>query len=769
MRKISRFLLIILMVVLTAGLYPTQVFGDTPDYVSEVKIGMGKDSSEAIAALEGYTVIKTDLNKNAEGGLGSKGAKVVYLGYKTTSKKSEALTDLAVMNMKGGYDVQEYEALMDGQMKEQIIPFVENFLQTIDEYRANYKSKIATNKKRAQYMHDLLNNITDDDTNGAGLGDLLLNKTKFEMNDATYNALTDEEKNKHADILTLLAQGNGQAILLMQKLLTRAADPYESTWIERMLDTTYEDLIDSTGLSPTDAAKKLNKDYYDDAEIIAEKWDQLNEDLSRYDEAVAYLEKEEEVDIETASQNALELDENASADEIVDANKALQEEKEKAMELNEMTSIVALHDYLNGIEYQDGTLLDFFTQPSADITSDYTVLFPMVASLSDGQRAGLDFLTIQELVMVTETDVKSYTDSTLSEIKPQSVYEGVDRDIYKKGGVAITSDALRKKAAEEAYETGEHSFPTWIYIMMGLSAVTAVSFIATGLTKIILNSRAHIYTGARELSRVTRAIEAFESAEFEIEALTFNSLNRGKLVGEEVVQYQRELASDLSFARTRMAPTNSVCNKLMAGFGVAMVIFVAVTTYLSYKDMKDFYKVNFTPIPHYMIDEKDLIAYNEDGEKIILKNQTAYYKVVECNRSKDAEMFENLNVCADLNGDVGSQWLALYASKNENESPILASSFKVVEGSTEIPSGYDTGIHMFGSDTAYNLNNTLLIWNNSATKIFFYFKREKTKAPSSGSVFSTTGVALTGGLGILLGAGMSWLAMKGTKRKKVTE
>ena len=123
------------------------------EYISEVRIGVGKTMEEAEQSLQGYTILKNgdsnaDLNEKAGGGMGSQGERVVLLGYKTTTDRSDAVTDLAVMNMKGGYDVKEYEALMEKQMKEQIIPFVESFKAAIEEYRENYDSDIEANNTR---------------------------------------------------------------------------------------------------------------------------------------------------------------------------------------------------------------------------------------------------------------------------------------------------------------------------------------------------------------------------------------------------------------------------------------------------------------------------------------------------------------------------------------------------------------------------------------------------------------------------------------------
>ena len=201
------------------------------------------------------------------------------------------------------------------------------------------------------------------------------------------------------------------------------------------------------------------------------------------------------------------------------------------------------------------------------------------------------------------------------------------------------------------------------------------------------------------------------------------------------------------------------------GFAVAMVVFAAVTTYLAWEDMKEYYNVSFTPIPHYMVEEKDIVGYNRKGEKTVLKNQTAYYKAVECNRKTNAEFYKTLGTCADMNGDVGKQWLALYAVKNEMMDPILADSLKVTVGSPDVPQGYDTGIHMFGSDAAFNLNNNLYDWNSSAKSVYVYFITDDSTASSAGSNFTGGALALTGGAGLAVGAIATALGMK-AKRKK---
>ena len=256
-------------------------------YISEVRIGMGETEEEAKNELEaeGFTILKDDsgnyanLNKDAGSkSMFKRGAndKIVYMGYKTTSDAADAITDLAVMNMdENKFSYKEYNILMQKQMDSQIKPFVERFVAALKEYRENHaKADSSAGYARAEYARKMLNKLYDDDT-GKPLGDLLLNKTKFELGDDAYNALSDEEKKEHADILTILMQANGQATLAMEKLITRATDASDDTWVDRFTGTTLDDLTqrvmdEKPGLkSKTDVMRELDKQYQDTAQKIS--------------------------------------------------------------------------------------------------------------------------------------------------------------------------------------------------------------------------------------------------------------------------------------------------------------------------------------------------------------------------------------------------------------------------------------------------------------------------------------------------------------------
>ena len=741
-------------------------------YISEVKIGVGKDEKEAEDALKGFTILKdgnnnVDLNQNAGGGIGSKGERVVYLGYKTTDEKADAVTDLAVMNMKGGYSVKDYEMLMEQQMTQQIIPFVNNLLKGIIEYRENYSSGTEESKKRAQYVHDALNKLTDDDCKGAGLGDLFLNETKYEMGDEAYDALPDDEKIKHADILTIVAQANGQSIITMVNLLTRACDTNEDTWIDRFIDTSYDDILDIYGdMLPSDAEQELAKEYDDDANEILNMWDALKEELDNYESNVQRLDELLRKDMSQQEAIVENYDESTATEEETAAYiEALEELNEYIDECTSLYADIAVRDYLATIDYNDGTLLDFFIQDTDTISDDITMLYPLVASLTDGQRAGLQYITLADLIMISATDSEGYKSADIDDLVSSSIYDGVNREIYEKGGVALTSDALRSHSAEEAATTGKLSILS--YIMYGITAASIVSF---GITIGVKVQMAKNYS-ARVQSMQNSAVSDLDNAYADL----FNNVNTNNAVAmrRKAIGTATQL-NDPKGIDARYAARSSFCTKLMIGIGVAALILAGVSIYLTYRDLTEYYNVELSPIPHYIVDEKDITGYNEKGEKIVIINQAAYYKAVDCNRAKNDEWYDTMGTCADLNGTVGRQWLALYAEKNSDNAPILASSVIAVIGKDDVPPDYTTGIHMFGSSAAFNINNTQYIWNNDAKSVFVYFnvdQSEKSALAATGSVTSGGYLALIGIGGLLvgiLGTVCVTLAMKKKKKSAKT-
>ena len=820
MKHLSRILVALVLALTIAGTLPAQVFADSlPEYISEVKIFEGSYSA---ASGEGFKLLSDekgnpiDLNQGSGAtGIGAKGNKAVYLGYKTTTKRDEAITDLALMNMQGGYSVEEYEALMADQMKSQILPFIDNFMAAVKEYRENYNSGNEANQKKAQYVHDALNKLYDDDTEKL-LGDLLLNKTKYEygleaynklsaeernktdvykMSETEYEKLSDEEKKNCADLAVIIAQANGQATLIMESLITRAADTGEDTWLDRFTGITYEDLEDSLEMLPSDAYLELAQMYDDDAQEILEMWEPFRTQLDNYEKTVKLLKEEEAKDF--SSEEAIvgsydvETATDAETEAYAKASAAISQHVELMANYN---ADVFCHDLLDEIDYGDGTLLDFFTQSKADVRDDIKQLYPIVAALSDGQRAGLEFVTLQDLVMLGATDGDGYRNHVYDNLSIASIYLGVDREIYKKGGVALTSDALRSNIVLQ--DTPEKSYAGFIWggiagglALAGIGALVASTVIRNSALKGLAAYNDKILNLTKTMKQCQANIKGLSIHMYgEISAenpITGNFNTPEEYIMDRFGTYQKNVqfpALDKATAEldaavdteyvARMTERSDYCRYMQAGaavFTAIMVIASAVLSYLNYKEMKEYYNVDFTPIPHYMVDEKDITVFNANGDRVVIKNQSAYYKAVECNRKKGDSYFSEIDTCADMNGCVNPQWLALYAQKSEVGSPILADSLKAVVGDKNIPAGYKTGIHMFGSGAAFNLNSEVYCWNKSAKSVFVYYKVDtasSSSASAAGSNFTAGNLALAGAGGLAVGALISGIAASVAGKKK---
>ena len=772
MNRIITITISILLCLTMTFLTPAQVAASAAEsekktYISEVKVGMGETSEEAAKELlaEGFTILTddsgkyADLNKDA----GSKSIlkegpnqKIVYLGYKTTEDAGDAITDLAVMNMNGGYSFQDYEKLMDNHLDTQIKPFVDRFIATLKEYRENLKKpKDSTNYKRADYYRKLLNKLTDDDTDGKPLGDLLVNQTKYEMGEDAYNKLSAEEKKNHCDILTLLMQGNGQAVQLMETELTKSADSADNTWLDRFLATDLETLTENIkkehpNMTPSEINDELDKRYNDDAKKIRDKWGAFNEILLNYDNAVDTADKVAKTDVDSVKN--ISVDEKSSKEEIAEAATQLISAQTTMVKGSKASEDIVAHDYLEKTAYGDGTLLEFFERDQSEFFDEDNIreLYPIVEALSGGQIAGLDFLSIKDMILMAVTDENGFNNVNVDNVKPASIFQDVNREIYERGGVALTNDALRKKAsAQDAVTTFELS--TLGIVLWSCTAAAGLAAAGTGIASTALAKSALQVKG---LNIVVND---------EVSNHSYNVLDNS--------QSPAETPEDI--VDPELSAKSTVCKYLSAGFSVATAILAGISIYMTITEMMEYYKVNFSPIPKYIVDEADITAKNEKGETVMIRNQTAYYKVVSCNRKQgnsnvEKKNFEILKDRNDLNGDVGKQWLSLYSVKYKNGAPILADSLKMQWGG-KLPDGYSTGIHRFGEKAAFNLTSLYYCYNDPNEGTYVYYKHDNAfvkDLTAAASVFSGGSIALGAVLGLIVGGGVMLLLTFSVRKRK---
>ena len=303
------------------------------------------------------------------------------------------------------------------------------------------------------------------------------------------------------------------------------------------------------------------------------------------------------------------------------------------------------------------------------------------------------------------------------------------------------------------------------YVLWGVTAIATAGMIASYAVRSAFNTALdtiETYSdGIREFIGIHREVyDMDKQAQKGIEY--FNSIDddffaslKG-LVGEKNAQTIMEKGS---YTRTIDALTSKskIATYLSAAFTVAMAALAIASIVMTVLELINYYKVDYTPIPKYIVEETS-ITEEVNGVKTVKRNDSAYYQVAECNRKEDADFYEQLQNYADLNGDVGKQWLALYYVRQDGHAPIKADSLKVVTGTNSIPSGYsELGIHNFETTSATNLTSKFYCHNDPNKGTYVYFQLDEAvlkRASVAGSNFSTGTAFLFSGIGLAVGAGI---------------
>ena len=165
-----RFLAVLLSIVML-GYTPLNVFaaeGTTKTlYIKDIKLIYAESKSEAQSYVPaGYTLLEYDLNKGTEYVFD---VYEVYLAYSTTEDPNEAITDIKMMNMNGGFVLSDYEEQLQN-VKENVKALADDLKSAVSMFAKNY----AKGTYGAKAAYRALNAFTVDEANGQGLADYFL-------------------------------------------------------------------------------------------------------------------------------------------------------------------------------------------------------------------------------------------------------------------------------------------------------------------------------------------------------------------------------------------------------------------------------------------------------------------------------------------------------------------------------------------------------------------------------------------------------------------
>ena len=133
-------------------------------YIKDVKLIYAESLSKAKENVpKGYILLEQNLNE------GTDSDNKVYFAYSTTTNPDEAITDIKMMNMKGGYVLSDYEEQLR-DVKENVKNLANDVKIAAELFAVNYVK--GTYGAKAAYR--ALSAFTVDEAGGKNLADFIL-------------------------------------------------------------------------------------------------------------------------------------------------------------------------------------------------------------------------------------------------------------------------------------------------------------------------------------------------------------------------------------------------------------------------------------------------------------------------------------------------------------------------------------------------------------------------------------------------------------------
>ena len=724
------------------------------EYLSDIRLIYAETYEEAQLALtdsklEGYKILNSNLNKNS-------GKTGVWLVYKTTADVNDAITDISIMQMGGGYNTANYQAMI-AKSRADYEAMGEIYLDAIDYFAEAYEADnfLAKAAYRQLNFYAGLDKYKED-----RLGDLFVDGVL-----------------KKSDLATLFFEGNAKVLDNVRSLLAMGVSYNEDG--KHYLEKVGE----SAAKMDADPSVFKNKDYKDLAEIIATSIPILK---NMFEELVAY---ESELNYEDDVFTELEI------------------------KYAEHKSIA---DRMRNVSYLGGkTLYDFCLEYNSSI-SDHSNLYPLVDALNDGQKAITTACHYYDVVRYSMSDSpEELIDSKITELEEKytessiDVYLGVDRTLFT-GSFALTTDAYRADAytgssslidalfgsgalastilqmsagalgvglsvwaivrsvkgtgsvEKAAYAAARCSDET---VRLGREAAEALMENDVNYLNNLNKVRAYLFKMRPEGSLPAElADDAWNSMNFadkletlmgQTEHIARSSTNLETLrdIGNQYYEEYSKAYDNVIKDACKVAARNArIVTGLIYFAGMASITYSAISLY---NKIYDHYHPKYDEIPTAMVD----LVKTADGDRYIK------YDVVLDTKLKDGNYH-----AADLNAFAGERWNAIYYTKNSEAGKPLLADFEVSNSDNRANEGY-LAVSRFGEVICYDLNK--YNFSSDSAMIFLSVRQsENLKSDYAdvpdvvGAIFGSGFWALAGCVGVIVGVGGTIGVQKIYNKKK---
>jgi hypothetical protein len=511
-----------------------------------------------------------------------------------------------------------------------------------------------------------------------------------------------------------------------------------------------DELMESENLTIDQAEKELASKYDADAKLIAANFESYIDYLGTYTNSGI-----------TLANTADEIQAYADADEDFD--------------LSEWLAIGTQYEVLNVLKNDDVSLLDLITSDEYDVENgDRYMLYPLVASLTKGQRACLEFLPTYQLVALglnsdeaTEARMEQLDVTQYDGLQNVSVYTNVDRSMFS-DDIALTGDAyrLQNSTGESATDgtSGAISTPT-IVLLSSLACSTVATVFCWTYGKHLENLddvlRSAFYESSSNVNLDNNTIQIVQNRLKTNLSEADRAVNLGKLE-----EYNASLAQNkqVRAAAYSSFKSNQTWQKVFHYASIAMtcvtIALMVASLWSAYEDLQEYYNAEFTPIPSKMVNQ----GVDENDKKVY-----TYYSAVKCNRVAQGMVTDSTKLMGDygdINGDVGRQWVALYTTTDKAAGNPITTDFTVQYNDTNIPNDDSTALSIFCESTAQNLTNEQAgyTYNDDKDGIYLFYGTDS--SVFAGSVFTGGNYVLVGGISALVAAVIFFFIGRAVGRKK---
>jgi len=693
-RRISFLVLALTMSMVMAISFPLNVLAEgQKQYVEDIVVVYGNDYAEAKTNLDQrskddgktyYPVNNTGFNEEY----------CTLIGYSTTTDKSKAITDIAMMHMLGKYDdSSKYDEIL-AEQKTLIHDEVQN-MKSAFEYFANKYEESMGNKEDslARLAYDVLNTFYNDDIkdeNGkyVTVAEMILNSDDY----------SDEQFD------TMFMEMNTVAYNTIRRyILIGCMEDWVSAFVE---------------LPEKDSDIQFTASETESAQLLLQLLPAFQEDMNTYFNN-GYTMKTDEKSLKTYYNSLSNNDDKMFF------------EKYLAIEIGMTT-----------YNYKDGTLLDGFMQ---DPTKEgaLALLKRVTHCLPDEISGLIGCLDISEMFSLSFNNEKAAEKlvafrslAKIDSMTSTSIYTGVDRSVFTNSeGIAVTSNAKRQMETsdQQLSDTLQKDTKAKAKLLMAV-CLTSLATFAIGVPCLFFGT-SMISSEAAEASEVaiTTTFYDVSGVSMDLSSSTIAYFGDTEIVvGAEI---ETVPLATTSSATTTVASASSVLGYVLVV--AAAVIFAATAVVIGLAIWKSIKLKNETPerraIPRIMVEDvKDSRGFHD---------LTYYYCAKDSNGN-----------CADINNGYGAEWNALYYTKDTDAgSPLTADQVKVSSNSSEmLRTEQFTPAHAFGEDFAYSMND---FSGKDDTKAYFGFSCEYEEKTTPTTTPDGTATVLTNGTNAIFAAG----------------